>query len=62
TVHAAARIESLTKSVGTDVLMTEDVARLAAARSRPVGSFELSGFTDPQPLFSLDGAPCPDRS
>ncbi len=62
TVHAAARIESLTKSVGTDVLMTEDVARLAAARSRPVGSFELSGFTDPQPLFSLDAAPRPDRS
>jgi len=56
TVHAAARIESLTKTVATDVLMTEDIARLAGSRSRPVGSFELSGFTDPQPLFALDPA------
>jgi len=62
TVHAAARIESLTKTVGTDVLMTEDIARLAGARSRPVGAFELSGFTDPQPLFALDGNGLPTRS
>ncbi|WP_299479012.1 adenylate/guanylate cyclase domain-containing protein [uncultured Roseibium sp.] len=54
TVHAAARIESLTKSAGSDVLMTEDVARLCGERARPVGSFELSGFTDPQPLFALE--------
>lgn len=53
TVHAAARVESLTKTLGTDVLITEDIARLAGARARPVGSFELSGFTDPQPLFAL---------
>lgn len=53
TVHAAARIESLTKTAGSDVLMTEDVARLCGARAKPVGSFELSGFTDPQPLFAL---------
>lgn len=54
TVHAAARIESLTKTVGADVLMTEDVARFASERSKPAGSFELNGFTDPQPLFTLD--------
>lgn len=52
-VHAAARIESLTKTTGSDVLMTEDIVRYCAARAEPVGSFELSGFTDPQPLFAL---------
>ncbi len=54
TVHAAARIEALTKEVGTDVLMTSDIAQRAQSRARPVGSFELSGFTDRQPLFALD--------
>lgn len=54
TVHAAARIESLTKTVGTDVLMTEDVARRAGHRSRPVGAFALDGFSAPQPLFALE--------
>ncbi|CTQ56546.1 Adenylate cyclase 1 [Roseibium album] len=54
TIHAAARIESLTKSVGVEVLMTEDIAKHAGSRSRPVGAFELSGFSDRQPLFSLE--------
>ncbi|POF30429.1 adenylate/guanylate cyclase domain-containing protein [Roseibium marinum] len=53
TVHAAARIESLTKTVGVDVLMTADVARRTGARARPVGDFALSGFAAPQPLFAL---------
>lgn len=53
-VHAAARIESLTKMVGAPVLMTEDIARRAGDRSRPVGAFELSGFTERQPLFALE--------
>lgn len=57
TVHAAARIESLTKTVGADVLMTADVARHAGTRTRPVGSYDLSGFTDPQPLFALKSEP-----
>jgi len=54
TVHAAARIESLTKTVGADVLMTTDVARRAGPRSRPVGAFALDGFTAHQPLFALE--------
>lgn len=54
TVHAAARIESLTKTAGSDVLVTEDIARHSRSRVRPVGSFDLSGFTDPQPLFALE--------
>ncbi|PVB61547.1 adenylate/guanylate cyclase domain-containing protein [Labrenzia sp. 011] len=54
TVHAAARIESLTKTVGADVLVTADIARRAGTRSRPVGDFSLSGFAAPQPLFALE--------
>ena len=54
TVHAAARIESLTKTAGSDVLITADIARHCRSRAKPVGSFELSGFTDPQPLFALE--------
>ena len=54
TVHAAARIESLTKTVGADVLMTADVARYADDRTAPAGSFELNGFASLQPLFTLN--------
>ncbi|KZM50476.1 adenylate/guanylate cyclase domain-containing protein [Labrenzia sp. OB1] len=54
TVHAAARIESLTKTVGVDVLMTADVAGRTGARARAVGDFALSGFAAPQPLFALE--------
>ncbi len=53
-VHAAARIESLTKTVGAEVLMTGDVARHAGSRSRPAGAFALSGFSEHQPLFILE--------
>jgi adenylate cyclase len=62
TVHAAERIENLTKTVGADVLMTADIARLAGDRSRPVGSFELSGFAVPQPLYALEGVTAPGRT
>lgn len=53
-VHAAARIESLTKTAGSDVLMTDDVAKLAGNRSRPVGEYELGGFTGRKSLFALE--------
>ncbi len=53
-VHAAARIESLTKTVGADILITGDVARFAGNRSRPAGAFALSGFSERQPLFVLE--------
>ncbi|WP_420413312.1 adenylate/guanylate cyclase domain-containing protein [Roseibium sp.] len=54
TVHAAARIESLTKRVKSDVLMTGEVAAFAGNRARNAGAYELDGFTTRQPLFALD--------
>lgn len=54
TVHAAARIENLTKTAGSDVLMTGPVASVALERARPVGEFDLDGFNERQPLFALD--------
>ncbi|WP_150524075.1 adenylate/guanylate cyclase domain-containing protein [Roseibium sediminis] len=53
TVHAAARIEALNKTTGTDILVTEDIARLAMERSRFVGKFALSGFSTEQPLYTI---------
>ena len=53
TVHAAARVEALTKSIGTDVLMTEDVAALVPDRNILAGNFELDGFASRQPLYTL---------
>ncbi len=53
-VHAAARIENLTKSAGVDVLITEDIARYAGSRSQLVDTFALDGFSTPQPLFVLN--------
>jgi adenylate cyclase len=56
TVHAAARIETLTKAVGVEVLMTDDIARLVPDRQEPAGSFELTGFASKRPLFALKPA------
>jgi adenylate cyclase len=53
TVHAAARIEALTKAVGEDTLMTDEVAARVPDRQKPVGAFELSGFSSKRPLFAL---------
>ncbi len=57
TVHAAARIETLTKAVGAETLMTEDIAVHVQERQQSVGAFELSGFSSRQPLFALKPAP-----
>lgn len=53
TVHAAARIEALTKLVGAETLITDQIAELVPERHTSVGSFELNGFTSKQPLFAL---------
>lgn len=59
TVHAAARIEDLTKRIKSDVLMTGEIAEFAGDRAQNAGAYELDGFTDRQPLFSLEPLPVP---
>ncbi|XYK79245.1 MAG: adenylate/guanylate cyclase domain-containing protein [Labrenzia sp.] len=59
TVHAAARIEHLTKRIKSDVLMTSEIAEFAGDRAQNAGAYELDGFTDRQPLFSLEPLPVP---
>jgi adenylate cyclase len=59
TVHAAARIENLTKRIKSDVLMTGEIAEFAGDRAQNAGAYELDGFTDRQPLFSLEPLPVP---
>ncbi|WP_289035275.1 adenylate/guanylate cyclase domain-containing protein [uncultured Roseibium sp.] len=53
TVHAAARMETLTKKVHRDILMTAEIAALASHRAEPVGAFALDGFAVERPLFAL---------
>ncbi|MTH99267.1 adenylate/guanylate cyclase domain-containing protein [Roseibium sp. RKSG952] len=53
TVHAAARLEALTKTIGCDTLMTSEIAELIPDRSRPVGDFELSGFSGKTAVYAL---------
>jgi adenylate cyclase len=52
TVNAVARIEKMTKQVGTPVLATERVASTAPAAWRAVGTFPLDGFGAPVPLYA----------
>ncbi|WP_417670255.1 adenylate/guanylate cyclase domain-containing protein [Roseibium sp.] len=53
TVHAAARMEALTKQLDEKVLMTEEIARHAQDRASPVGTFQLGGFSAAQKLYAL---------
>lgn len=53
TVHAAARMEALTKTTATDILITSDIADIIGSRASLVGNFGLSGFSTEQPLFTV---------
>ncbi|MBD8891991.1 adenylate/guanylate cyclase domain-containing protein [Labrenzia suaedae] len=53
TVHAAARIETLTKAVQKHTLMTGEIAQFVPERAEAAGDFELNGFEEPEPLFAL---------
>jgi len=53
TVHAAARMEALTKTTATDILITKDIADIVGSRASLVGNFGLSGFSIEQPLFTV---------
>lgn len=52
-VHAAARVEALTKELGTSTLLTKEVADACGSQCRHVGTFTLGGFSSGHPLYSL---------
>ncbi len=52
TVHAAARMESLTKTLGS-ILVTEDIARNVSQETRFAGTHELIGFEEPVNLYTI---------
>ena len=54
-VNAAARIESLCKTTGRDLLVAGPVAELSGRDLESVGSFELRGLEHPVGLFALPG-------
>lgn len=51
TVNTAARMEALTKELGCSVLITADIARIAARDIQSAGCHTLAGFFEPVELF-----------
>jgi adenylate cyclase len=51
-VNLAARVEPLTKALGTPLLVTEAVAQLASEPLRPLGTHSLRGLSAPIALFA----------
>ena len=51
-VNIASRIESLTKSVGEPVLLSEAFVATSGVAARPVGSFAAKGIAQPLALFA----------
>jgi adenylate cyclase len=51
--NEAARIESLCKETGRDVVLSRTVARELDERCESLGNFELRGVTEPVEVFSL---------
>jgi len=56
TVIEVARIEKLTKLVGSPVLATRDIAALAPSRWRSIGRHPLEGMREPTEIFALKSA------
>ena len=57
TVNQASRIEASTKSFGTDLLLSEDLAEFAKAEfiMEVAGSVEVKGKSEPLKLFKVRG-------
>ena len=53
-VNRTARIETLTKTVGLPLLLSEDFATALDQPCRPVGSFPLKGVPEPQTIYAVD--------
>ena len=56
-VNRAARIEGLTKSVDSALLMSREFASHVERPVRSLGSHSLKGVAEPQEVFALEGAP-----
>lgn len=54
TVNRTARLESLTKSVGRPILMSDRFAGNLAEAVTSVGHFEMKGIPQPQEVFALE--------
>ncbi len=52
-VNVASRIESLTKTLGRQVLFSGDFAELCRGRSEPLGTFPLKGVGAELPVYAL---------
>lgn len=57
-VNAASRVETLTKTLGRSILITEPVARRLARPLDPLGAHALRGVAEPVSIFS-PSAPAP---
>ncbi|SDU37898.1 adenylate/guanylate cyclase domain-containing protein [Stappia sp. ES.058] len=53
TVNAAARIETMTKRLDTEVLVTAEIALQAPERFRAAGRYPLDGISTPVELYAL---------
>ncbi len=57
TVNRTARLESLTKTTGQPVLMSDSFAQKVSQAVTFVGHFEMKGIPEPQPVYALKNAP-----
>jgi adenylate cyclase len=53
-VNRTARIETLTKSLGRPLLLSEDFAQAVGLACRPLGRFPLKGVAAPQTVYGID--------
>ncbi len=56
-VNLTARLETLARDLGRDLVVSADFAAHCPAAVSSLGSFELRGFREPQEVFTLDSRP-----
>lgn len=54
-VNAVSRVESLCKTTGRALLVTQDVRNLSGRQFDHLGTFELKGIEHPMPIYALSG-------
>ncbi len=56
-VNRTARLESLTKTLGSPLLMSGEFAARIDAGTHSLGHHEMKGVAEPQEVFGLDDGP-----